>query len=145
MAKFEGMKTINGTFGMVYWDGELLFETMSFEANAKIDREDVAMSGSLVADSKIKGIKYEGKMKIKHVYSRGIEKVGNALKKGKDVRSTLVGKLADPDAFGSERIVLYNVWFNELPLMNFEQGKIAEKEFNFGFTDWDMPDLIEVQ
>lgn len=137
-----------GTHGKVWWDGEEVFEIESFEAKLKIERDDVNFAGSLDSDSKIKGLKGEGKMKIKKVFSRGKKKMLEALKRGEDVRSQLVGLLKDPDAIGkqSERIVLNNVWFNELTLMDFELGKKIEEEISFGFTpsDVDFPDEAKV-
>ena len=45
----------------------------------------------------------------------------------------------DPDAIDGqkERVVIDNVWFNELQLMTFEKGKVVEKDLPFGFTPQD--------
>lgn len=137
-----------GTHGKVWWDGEEVFEIESFEAKLKIERDDVGFAGSLDSDSKIKGIKGEGKMKIKKVFDRGKRKFLEAYKRGEDVRSQLVGRVKDPDAIGkqSSRIVLNNVWFNDLTLMDFELGKKIDEEISFGFTvsDVDFPDEAKV-
>jgi hypothetical protein len=147
--KIPGNRVITGTFGKLWWDGELIFEVESFEAKITPNREDVQMAGSLDVDSKVTNLKGEGSFKIKKVFSRGIEKLLNAWKRGEDPRSQLVGKLADPDTKGkaSERVVINNVWFNELTLMQFEVGQKLEREFPFGFTpsDVEFPDLIPVQ
>lgn len=137
-----------GTHGMVWWDGEQIFEVESFQATVKVDRDDVTMAGSLDSDSKIKGLKGEGKLKIKKVFTRGKKKFLDAYKKGEDVRSQLVGLVKDPDAVGkqSERVVLNNVWFNDITLMDFEMGKKMEEEISFGFTPSavDFPDEAKV-
>ena len=52
------------------------------------------------------------------------------------------GAVSDPDAYGSERVVLYNCWFGDLTLMSFETGKVMEEEFSGGFTDFDFPDTV---
>lgn len=146
MAKIQGFRQISGTWGQLWWDGELIYEVEAFEAKVTPEREDVAMAGTLDVDSKITGLKGEGSFRIKKVYSRGIKKLLSAWKSGRDVRSQLVGKLADPDAYGSERVVINNVWFNDLTLMQFEKGPLT-REFPFGFTpsDVDFPDMIEVE
>ena len=146
MAKIQGFRQISGTWGQLWWDGELIYEVEAFEAKVTPEREDVAMAGTLDVDSKITGLKGEGSFRIKKVYSRGIKKLLSAWKSGRDVRSQLVGKLADPDAYGSERVVINNVWFNDLTLMQFEKGPLT-REFSFGFTpsDVDFPDMIEVE
>ena len=51
----------------------------------------------------------------------------------------------DPDAFGSERLVLNNCWFGDLTLMSFENAKVLEEEYSGGFTDFDFPDLVRVR
>lgn len=138
---------ILGTYGKVWWDGVEVFEVESFQASIKAEREDVLMPDTLSVDSRIKALKGEGKLKIKKVFSRGLSKLLNAWKNGEDPRSQLIGRLKDPQTKNkqSERVVIDNVWFNELTLMDFELGKKLETEFPFGFTpdDVSFPDLIE--
>ncbi|MDU5082806.1 phage tail tube protein [uncultured Tissierella sp.] len=145
--KVPGYRQIAGSWGQIWWDGELVFEVESFEAKITAEREDVYQAGSLDTDSKMTGLKGEGSFKVKHVFSRGVLKLLKAWKEGRDVRSQLIGKLGDPDAYGSERCVINNVWFNELTLMQFEMKQKLEREFPFGFTpsDVDFPDRIEVK
>lgn len=145
-AKLEGFRQVNGRLGSVWWDGEQLFDVEEFEAKAKINRENVDMIGTLDVDSKITSIEGEGTLKLKKVYSRGIKKVLDAYKKGKDVRSQLIGKLADPDAYGTERVVIGNVWFNEVTIMQIKK-EILTEDLPFGFTisSVSYPDLINAQ
>lgn len=147
MNKIPGYRQISGSWGQLWWDGELVYEVDSFESKITAEREDVYQAGSLDVDSKITQLKGEGSMKVKKVYSRGLIKLLDAWKKGHDIRSQFIGKLDDPDAYGSERVVIDNVWFNELTLMQFEMGQKLEREFPFGFTPStvDFPDLIDVQ
>ena len=53
------------------------------------------------------------------------------------------GAVSDPDAYCSERVVLYNCWFGDLTLMSFEAGKVMEEEFSGGFTDFSFPDTVK--
>ena len=146
MGKMPGYRQINGVWGHIWWDGELVAEIDEFESKVVAEREDVAMAGGLDVESKITSLKGEGTMKLKKVFSRGIKKLMKAWQEGKDPRSQLVGKLADPDAYGSERVVINNVWFNELTLMQFAKG-VLTREYPFGFTpsDVEFPDRIEVR
>lgn len=116
MAKIRGNNQVNGTWGQVWWNGELVFELESFEAKVTANRETVNIG--MDEDSKLVGLKGEGSMKVKKVFSRGKKKILEAWKKGEDPRSTLVGKLKDPDTVGkqSERVSIGNVWFDELTL-----------------------------
>mgnify|MGYP001115439453 CR=1 FL=1 len=144
MAKIRGYRQINGRWGQLWWDGELIAEVEDFEAKIVPQREDVEMAGELDVDSKITSLKGEGTMKLKHIYSRGKNKLVKAWIAGKDPRSQLLGKLKDPDAYGTESTTINNVWFNEITIMQFTKGLLT-RDFPFGFTpsDVDMPDLIE--
>ena len=147
MGNIRGNNQINGTWGQVWLDGELVFELESFEAKVSANRETVTIGMS--EDSKLVGLKGEGTMKVKKVFSRGKKKLLDAWKKGEDPRSTIVTKLKDPDTIGkqSERVSIGNVWFDELTLTQFEQAKKLEDEYKFGFTpsDADYLDAIDVQ
>lgn len=144
MGKLQGFRQISGSWGRLWWDGDQVFEIESFELKATPNREEIKQAGSLDVDSKITSIKCEGSFKVKKVYSRGIKKLLGDWKKGKDPRSQLTAALNDPDAFGSERVVIDNVWFNEMTLMQFELGTKLERTFTFGCTisDIDFPDVI---
>ena len=140
--KITGKRVINGKFGKVWWDGELLAEIQGFESKMTVNREEVPFTGEMAPDSKITGVSMEGTMKLKKVYSRGQRKLVEAYLRGEDPRSTIVAGLDDPDAYGAERVCLGNVWFNEVTLMAFEDGTLGEEEIPFGFTDVKYLDLI---
>jgi len=147
MSKLRGNRQVNGSWGQVWLDGELVFEVESFEAKVIANRETVVIG--MDEDSKLVGLKGEGTLKVKKVFSRGKEALLEAWKKGEDPRSSLVGKLKDPDTVGkqSERVSIGNVWFDELTLMQFEKAKKLEDEYKFGFTpsDASFMDTIDVQ
>jgi len=130
----DARRQFNGTFGDLWWDGEKILETVSFEAKVTVNREDVSQSGDNSMDSKMMSLKGEGTLKIKKVYSRGLNKLLEAYKSGRDPRSQFIGLLNDPDALGKERVVIDNCWFNEFTLMQFENNQLLEREFPFGFT-----------
>ena len=64
------------------------------------------------------------------------------IKAGKDPRFTLIGKLADPNSEGAERIAIKNVSFDDLTLFDFEVGAVGQVECPFTFTDIETIDLI---
>ena len=138
-------RVMSGTFGMLYWDGEPVYEVSSFEAKLKVNRETVTFAGDMTEDSKLMGTAGEWSFKVKKVFSRGQTKIATQIKKGIDPRCQFIGKVDDPDAYGSERLVLDNCWFGDLTLMSFETGKVLEEEFSGGFTDFDFPDTVAVQ
>ena len=134
---YRGRRRWNGNYGRVWWDGLLLFEILKFNAKVTSDREDVIIGNS--KDSKITSLTGEGSFTIKSVINRNINQYLEEWKAGHDPRATLVGLLEDPDMVDGqkERCSIDNVWFKELSLMDFEKGKVAEKEFPFGFTPED--------
>ena len=136
------IKTINGSFGKVYWEGVAVFEVVSFQADMKVEREDIGQAGTITKNSKIKSVKNEGKMKVKKCYTYAKD-LALAYKKGLDPRLTLIGEIADPDSNGKEIIAFYDVWLNNISLMNFEEAKVLEQEFDFGFGDFDYVDTID--
>ena len=147
MAKLRGKNQINGGWGQLWWDGELVFELSSFEAKVTANRETVIVG--MDEDSKIVSLKGEGSFKVKKVFSRGKKKMLEPWKLGEDPRGTLVTKLKDPDTIGkqSERVSIDNVWFPEITLTQFEEAKKLEDEYKFGFTpsDSEFLDTIDVQ
>ena len=138
-------RVMNGKWGMVYLDGEPVWETDSYEAKLKIEREDIDFVMQMAKDSKMTGLTGEWSLKIKKVFSRGAILLADKVKAGNDVRVQIISKLADPDAFGSERLVVENAWFNELTLQKFENSKMIDEEFSGGFTDFYFPDLVKVR
>lgn len=144
MGNLRGNRVLSGTWGEVWVDGEKIFELTAVTAKITANREDVQIGNSM--DSKMTSQKGEGSLKIKKVYSR-FNRIAEAWRKGKDVRSQIIAKLGDPDAVGEqqERYSIDNVWFNELPLVNYEQGAKIEDEIPFGFTPSDMVSLDEIK
>ena len=142
MTKIRSNKQINGTFGSVWVNNEKWLDVDAFEAKVTISYEDVNMSEDLATHKKMTGWAGEGSLTVKKVYSRGAALLANAVKTGVLPEINLVGKLADPDAFGSERVAINDVTFNEFMLMKFEQKALGTEELPFNFADYDPIDLI---
>jgi hypothetical protein len=140
--KFKPNQVINGTYGSVWVNNEKWLDVEEFEAKVSIDYEDVNMAEDPATHKKMTGWTGEGSLKVKKVYSRGAKLLAVDVKKGKVPEVSLVGKLADPDAFGSERIAIKEVTFNEFMLMQFAQKTIGAEELPFNFADYDPIDLI---
>lgn len=142
MANFKSNQQINGTFGSVWVNGEKWLDVESFEAKVKVDYEDVNMAGDLATHKKMTGWAGEGSMTVKKVYTRGAALMADAVKTGQVPDISLVGKLADPDAFNAERISLSEVTLSEFTLMKFEQKKLGTEDLPFAFAGFDLIDKI---
>lgn len=142
MGKLKSNRVINGTYGSVWVNNEKWLDIEEFEAKVTIDYEDVNMAEDPATHKKQIGWSGEGNLKLKKVYSRGAKLLAEAVKKGMTPDVNIVGKLADPDAFGSERVAINEVTFNEFMLMQFAQKTIGAEELPFNFADYDLIDSI---
>lgn len=142
MNKIPANKIINGTHGSVWVNNEKWLDIDAFEAKVTINYEDVNMAEELGTDKKMIGYAGEGSLTTKKVYSRGANLLADAVRTGILPDINIVGKLADPDAYGSERCSLQRVTFNEFMLMKFEQKTIGSEELPFNFARYEPIDLI---
>jgi len=142
MARPEAKRIANGTYGRVWVNGELWAEVDSFEAKVTVNYEDVNFAGEGATFKKAIGWAGEGTMTIKKIYSRVQKKMAADVRTGVYPRFEFVGKLADPDAHGAERVALYDVTINEFMLLKFEQKTVGSEEVPFAFSDYNMVDLI---
>ncbi|GEK30327.1 phage portal protein [Kurthia zopfii] len=140
--KVTANKQINGTFGALWVNGEKWMDIESFEGKISLNFEDVNMAEDLSTRKKYTGWAGEGTITVKKVFSRGAKLIAKAAKTGKMPAIKLVGKLADPDAYGSERVSFSDVTINEATLLAFEQKTLVTEEIPFNFGDYDFLDTI---
>ncbi|BBI32487.1 phage tail tube protein [Cohnella abietis] len=135
-------RIINGTYGQVWVDDELWAEVDSFEAKVNISYEDVNFAGSGATHKKPIGWTGEGSMTFKKIYSRVQRAMADKVRKGIYPRFKFVAKVADPNAFGAERVALHDVTLNEFNLLKFEQKTLGSETIPFAFSDYEMIDKI---
>lgn len=135
-------RVINGTFGQIWLEGELIAECYGFQAKYSFSKEDVQLCGQLATDSKITSIKGTGSLRLHKVNSRAAVMIGDAVKNGKDPRFTIISLLKDPDAYGAERVAVKNVSFDDLTLADWETKNLGKVEMPFTFTDHEYLDII---
>lgn len=144
-AMYEAKRAINGTYGEVWLEGELVREATGLKADMALEFIDVPMCGDLAKHQKVGGMSGNGSITMTKVNSRMAIKLSDMLKKGKTPTFTIISKLADPDAYGAERVVLKNCQFSTLTLADWTSGQVGSITQNFTFTDWDYLDIIEPQ
>lgn len=145
MAGFDERRAINGTFGEVWLEGELVREATGLKADVQLDFIDVPMCGSLGKHQKVSGLTGNGSITMTKVNSRMGIKLSDMIKAGKTPVFTIISKLADPDAYGAERVVLKNCQFSSLTLADWADKQIGSITQPFTFTDWEYLDLIVPQ
>ena len=135
-------KVINGTYGTVFLGDDEVAEMKSFQAKLEFQKEEIKVAGQMATDTKLMGYSGKGSLSLHKVNSRMVKALLEQIKEGKDPRFTLIGKLADPNSEGAERIAIKNVSFDDLTLFDFEVGAVGTCECPFTFTDLECIDLI---
>ena len=135
-------RIINGTFGTVYLDGEELANLKSFQAKLEFKKEEVNIVGKMSSGTKYMGQTGKGSLSLHKVDSKMLKLIGNSIKQGKEPRFTIIGKLADPDSFGTERVAIKDVSFDDLTIFDFENNVLGSTEHPFTFSDYDILDSI---
>lgn len=138
-------RVMSGTWGEVWLDNDYVSECYGMQAKAAFNKQDVQMCGRMAVDKKITNITCTGSLRLHKVSSRMAIKIGKEIKDGRDLRFTVISKLADPDAYGAERVVLSNVSFDDLTIADWEVATNGKVEAPFTFTDYNFIDTVEVK
>lgn len=139
----DALQVINGSYGEVWLDGDKLGETKGFQAKVEFIKEDVDIAGKMARYKKVVGWEGKGTLRLHKVNSRLALKMRQLYAEGKNVTFTLLGKLDDKDVIGAERVVIRDVMFDDLTLMDFEPKKLLEVECPFTFSDFEFIDTID--
>ena len=135
-------RVISGTFGEVWLDSDKIAEIISCQLKYAYTKEAVNIAGQMAEDSKIVSVKGTGTIRMHKVNSRLVIKLHDGILSGKDVRFTVISKLADPDAYGAERVAAYNCSFDDLTMADWELAKKGEITAPFTFTKTEFLDKI---
>lgn len=130
MAKINN-KIIRGTFGRLWLGGEFVSEVKSFEAKVSLDFEDVHINGQFGTQKRYMGYSIAGTMTLHKVDSRILNLYKDGMMNGSLPTLRVDAALTDPDAAGAQRIVLYDVTFDEVTLAQFENNTVLEEEVPF--------------
>jgi hypothetical protein len=138
-------RVISGTWGECWLDGDYVSEISGLQMKVNFNKTEINQAGKMATDTKITSYKGTGSLSMHKVNSRMAIKIGNEIKNGRDPRFTVISKLADPDAYGAERVVVNNVSFDDLTLADWRVAQNGTVEAPFTFTDYDFLDWIEVR
>lgn len=135
-------RVINGTHGSVWVNGEKWLDIESLELKVTLEYEDVFFSEETGKQRKFLGWVGAGSIVTKKVYSRGASLLASAVKTGVMPEINITSKLADPGAYGTERVSVSDVTFDEFLLTKFEQRTLGQEELPFEFGDFDLLESI---
>ncbi len=139
---FDYTKVINGNYGQIWLDGDLLGEALSLTATVTNVKADVKVLGDLWKHSKVVGYEGKGTMKLNKISDRMLLKLQNSYSTGIQTSCTIYATLSDPSSYGASRIALLDVTFDELTLINFEVSKNIEEDVPFTFAGFTPIDVI---
>ena len=137
-------RTINGTWGEVWLDGEKIAECTACQLKVAKNKETIRLCGQFMDDSKATSGSGTGSLTLYKVDS-GFIRRQQGLQDGEDVRGTVISKLRDPDSYGAERVAIYNVSFDDLTLADWQAATVGTVTAAFTFSRYEFLDMIEVQ
>lgn len=135
-------RVISGTWGEVWVDGELIAECTACQLKYTKNKEKVGRCGEMVNDAKTVSLDGTGSITLHKVYSQFTTAIDSILH-GRDARVTIISNLADPDAYGAERVAAYNVSWDDETLADWAHGKLGTMTRPFTFTRHKFLDTIE--
>jgi len=135
-------KVINGTFGRLWINGELYSNVKSFESKVSLNYEEINMADDLATYQKYMGYAGEGSAVLHKLDSSIASLISDAITSGVMPEIKIVGRLADPAAYGAERVEYSGVTFDELTLLKFANKEVQEEEIPFKFAKFRYLDMI---
>lgn len=143
MNDIESKQVIFGTYGEMWIDGYKLGEIQELKATLSADKIEVKIARKMNKGYKVTGYTGKGSFKVHKVSSYFIKKLAPSIKEGRQVTCTIISKVRDPDALGTERVALYKCLIDSVDIVNWSVGKMGEESYNFTFEDYEMLDSID--
>lgn len=141
---FDPSRAIDGTFGSVLREGNWLTNFNEMKAEVDIQKAELKIAGDRWVHHKVIGLKGTGSITGFKVTSDLIAlNAPIASNSSGSVKTELVSKLADPEAFGTERIRFMNVMFDKIQLANWKAGEVVNEDWAFTFEGFELLDPIE--
>ena len=137
-------RIINGTYGSVWIDGEVIAECTALQAKVSKSKQTVNLCGQFMDDTKATNGTGSGSLTLYKVDS-GFARKQSGIQDGVDRRFTIISKLKDPDSYGAERVAVYNVSFDDLTLADWQAATMGTVTAPFTFSRYEYLDEIEVQ
>ena len=139
MDKFESQRVMSGTQGEIWIEGKYMAEVTGFKVEVKLIKEEVNQVKTMFKQYKVVGCEGTGNVKMNHVSSYFINLMADNICKGRQTVVSIRAKLDDPDAVGREEVIIRDATFDKLTLMDWEAKKLTEDDYDFTFTDFEVP------
>lgn len=130
----DASKTIFGTYGQLFADGQWMTNINHLEASVEVQKRELNLSGDLWVRHKRGPLKGTGTMS-------GFKVTSDMIRRGFN-KFELISKLDDPEAYGFERIRLTNVMADKVQLADWTAGEEVKEEIAFTFEGYELLDPI---
>lgn len=135
-------KALNGTYGEVWFGGDKLGNCKACQIKATAEYQEFDIPGKPGKFQKFLGFSLAGTITLIKIDSNIISKVLPFWRMGLNPTFTVITKIADPSAWGAERMAVTGVTIDEATLTDFEQKTVKDEEVPFKAEDYDLLDLI---
>jgi Phage tail tube protein len=142
MTKLAPQSVFRGTDCELYMEGKWLTNVTSVEATVEVNQAEINVVGNFWTMYRNMGLAGSGTVSGVFVNTDLMEKIGS-IQKGREYRTELVIKNYNPDINKTYRVRLQNVTFTSIPLGNFSAGEVAEVEFPFTFSGYEILDKVK--
>lgn len=139
---FSHNKVFRGTHGKLWINNQIMADVKTFEAKASIDYEDMNVNGDYGQKKRYMGYSIAGTITLHKFDSFIVKAYKDAVMSGNLPDIKIVASLDDPTADGPERVVLYDVCFDEITLSKFENRTVIEEEVPFTAGSFEYLDVI---
>lgn len=139
---FSHNKVIRGIHGKCWVNNQLMANVKSAEAKAAIDYEDLDINGDYGRKKRYMGYSISGTLTLHKFDSFIVKLYKDGVMTGDLPEVKIVLALDDPTAYGAERVILTDVYFDEITLNKFENRTVLEEEVPFTAGGFEFLDVI---
>ncbi len=138
----QAEKTINGSYGACYENGEWLMNVTNATGTVQINKEEIFRSGTRWAGHKVMGLVGSGSITGYKMSPSMIKRIGQvANDRSVAFVTELIMKLDDPDSpEGKQRVRYKGVQFDVINLMGYETNSLVTEETPFTFSGFEYLD-----
>lgn len=140
----QSTKTLSGSYGKLYNEGEWLTNVFAFDLNIEVDYGDVNRSGTRAKGKKALSYEVSGSLSAYLLSTSFAERVAQITDDTKGAFVTeLIATIEDPEnpEFGRRKVRVKNVQFTSIPVFNFSYGEISEQELQFVADGYEFIDV----
>jgi len=130
----DAEKIIDGTYGELFLDGEWQTNINHLDAVVESQKREVKLSGDRWVRHRRGALRGSGTMS-------GFKVTSNMIQLGFE-KFEIISKLADPNAYGYERVRLKNCMVDRIQLANWTVDEDVTEEIPFTFEDYELLDPI---